>query len=383
MQTYTFESILGLFGKDIKDNIFLMFTFADGQEPMAISSVDEASLPYQNYYLFNNGGLYDTNVSVVSEAFWNMGVESFSNFLKDVAKTEPKTIFLTKDVLKFRYRQEKALQNIQRNVSLGLNTIEILQKEKQILIQHQKDIEKNKSFTYVATEQYVCKTKVHDGFVAINCKACHITCYETVVKGYDREEFLAVCIDNCCPTCPQRCDISKHKAEQISYIYKRRKIQRTSNFLKKKYEESLGKKMDTQRAIEECSRRMAEVYDETLNLVEKARRCEVKLREIALKPDALSIKNYIDLLIEAEKTKSSDNLAERLVSLTELKELCTLKQSVLSGTFKPFEEYFDPGYDVGLKEPDICQELTNTGKLHQVNGIVNQKCINTFNYLVL
>ena len=67
------------------------------------------------------------------------------------------------------------------------------------------------------------------------------------------------------------------------------------------------------------------------------------------------------------------------MSLTELKELCTLKQSVLSGAFKPFEENFDPGYDVGLKEPDICQELTNTGKLFQVNGIVNQKCINVLN----
>ena len=139
--------------------------------------------------------------------------------------------------------------------------------------------------------------------------------------------------------------------------------------------------MDTQRAIEECSRRMAVVYDETLKLVEKARRCEVKLREIALKPDALPIKNYIDLLIEAEKRKSSDNLAERLVSLNELKELCTLKQSVLSGTFKPFGEYH--GYDVGLKELDINHEPTKTGELFEVNGIVNQKCINVLNYLVL
>ena len=74
-------------------------------------------------------------------------------------------------------------------MSLGLNTIEELQKQKQILIQNQKDIEKNKSFTYVATEQYVCETKVHDGFVAINCKACHITCYETVVKEAIERNF--------------------------------------------------------------------------------------------------------------------------------------------------------------------------------------------------
>ena len=321
MQKYIFDSILGLFGKDIKDNIFLMFTFADEPKPLAMNAIQEASLPHRNYYLFNDGGLYGSNMSVVSKAFWDMGVESFSNFLGDVSKTDPKTICLTKDVLKFRYRQEKALQNIQRNMYLGLNTIEALQKEKQVLTQHQKDIEKNRSFTYWATEQYHCETKVHDGFVAINCKACHITCYEAVVKGCDREEFLAICIDDSCPTCPEKCDISMHEAEEISYIFKRRKVQRTSNFLKKRYEESLGKKTDTQRAIEECSRRMEKVYDETLQLVEEARKCEVKLRQIALKPDALSINNYIDLLIEAEQGKSNENSVERLESLNELREL--------------------------------------------------------------
>ena len=37
MQTYIFDSILRLFGKDIEDNIFLMFTFADGPKPQAMS----------------------------------------------------------------------------------------------------------------------------------------------------------------------------------------------------------------------------------------------------------------------------------------------------------------------------------------------------------
>ena len=374
MQKYIFNSILGLFGKDIEDNIFLMFTFADGQKPLAMSAIQEVSLPYRNYYLFNNGSLYETNMNVVSNAFWEIGVESFCKFLKDVAETDPKTICLTKEVLKFRYRQETALQSIQRNMYLGLNMIESLQREKQVLIQHQKDIEKNRSFTYWATEQYICETKVHDGFVAINCKACHVTCYEAVVKGRDREEFLTICIDGSCSTCPEKCDISMHKAEQISYVFKRREVQQTSNFLKKKYEESLGKKMDTQRAIEECSRQMDKVYDETLNLVEEARLCEVKLRQIALKPDALSIKDYIDLLIEAEKGKSDDNSVERLESLNQFKELRKLKRSVLSGDFKPFDEYFDQSDDAVLTESKIDHEPDDIEpknyELFQVNKMI-------------
>ena len=78
---------------------------------------------------------------------------------------------------------------------------------------------------------------------------------------------------------------------------------RTSEELRNSYEEALGKKMTAEQIIEECANRILEVRNETLDFVERARRCIARLDEIALRPDPLSSVDYIDLMIEAEKHK--------------------------------------------------------------------------------
>ena len=80
---------------------------------------------------------------------------------------------------------------------------------------------------------------------------------------------------------------------------------RTSEELRKSYEEALGKKLTAEQIIEECANRILEVRNETLDFVEKARRCIARLNEIALRPDPLSTVDYIDIMIENEKHKVS------------------------------------------------------------------------------
>lgn len=57
-QMYIFETVLGIFGNDVKNNIFLMTTFADGQKPKVLSAVKKAQVPYNQYFKFNNSALY-------------------------------------------------------------------------------------------------------------------------------------------------------------------------------------------------------------------------------------------------------------------------------------------------------------------------------------
>ena len=89
---------------------------------------------------------------------------------------------------------------------------------------------------------------------------------------------------------------------------------RTSEELRKSYEEALGKKMTAEQIIEECANRILEVRNETLDFVEKARRCIARLDEIALRPDPLSSIDYIDLMIETEKNKVTDCFLKRLAN---------------------------------------------------------------------
>ena len=59
-QKYIVDQVLQLFAKDIKDNIFLFFTFADGQPPPVLKVIKEEKIPHAKgrQFKFNNSALY-------------------------------------------------------------------------------------------------------------------------------------------------------------------------------------------------------------------------------------------------------------------------------------------------------------------------------------
>ena len=46
-QKYIFESILAIFGNDVKDNISFLVTFTDGQTPPVLEAIKEADIAHQ------------------------------------------------------------------------------------------------------------------------------------------------------------------------------------------------------------------------------------------------------------------------------------------------------------------------------------------------
>ena len=59
-QKYIFDSILSIYGRDVASNIFMMTTFADGQDPPVMDAIAEAKIPHQKYFKFNNSALFVT-----------------------------------------------------------------------------------------------------------------------------------------------------------------------------------------------------------------------------------------------------------------------------------------------------------------------------------
>ena len=86
---YVFEAMLGVFGRDIADHIFLMTTFADGLRPAVLTTVKAANFPYKQYFKFNNSALYAIKSShsgdsddedkggSLEELSWKIGINSF------------------------------------------------------------------------------------------------------------------------------------------------------------------------------------------------------------------------------------------------------------------------------------------------------------------
>ena len=157
-QTYILDKVLSLFGKDIKDNIFVFCTFGDNprREPEAIKTLDVAKVPYSNkYYQFNLGDLYNMEQTCeFNRGYWKMGAESFKSFFKDLGLTEAKSLQLTKDVIHKRSQLEEALSNIQENIKVEVNELQKLDKERAVVKKYEIEIDRNRNFTYEVNEQF-------------------------------------------------------------------------------------------------------------------------------------------------------------------------------------------------------------------------------------
>ena len=69
-----------MFGDNIKDNIFIMITFADGHEPPVLKTLENAKVPYKTSFIFNNSALFSPRTSRI----WNTILGDGEKQLRDV-----------------------------------------------------------------------------------------------------------------------------------------------------------------------------------------------------------------------------------------------------------------------------------------------------------
>ena len=137
-QQYVFDRILAMFGKDIKENVLVLFTFADGQKPQALSAMLEAGIleGESNFFKFNNSALFVANSGEDDEdnfdrMFWKMGIRSFEKFFQELGGMESKSLVLTKQVLEERTQLEVRLSGLREKIALGVYKLSELQTVKE------------------------------------------------------------------------------------------------------------------------------------------------------------------------------------------------------------------------------------------------------------
>ena len=353
-QRYIFDSVLSLFGKDIEDNIFMFCTFASlGKKlPAVLDAVNAANIPHSGHFKFNHEGIYSLDRNDWEEdeikslqASWNLGRTNFRNFFTRLHLVEPKSLQMTKEVLLERAELEDALTNIQENIMLAVHELEKLNKEKEVLKKYEQDMDSKKHIEYQVNEQFTEIADVPDGFTAVNCKTCNVTCLKT------RYPWKNSNLEDCwlfrevsgksdgagCHKCPSKCEWKAHKCENKYYVTKIKRITKTVGQLIQQlqgsYKDTQGRKMTAEQTIKECQERIDEV-GETVKLVEKARTCIEKLDRIALMPDPVSRDDYIDLMIEFAKIRAGDDLEKRIQALMQLKERQEVRRSMAVGKEK-------------------------------------------------
>ena len=345
-QKYIFDSILALFGKDIGENIVMFLTYADSQKPPILDSLKTFEMPYKTYFKINNAVLYAQKCEQdqdddFDEVFWNMCNKNLSKFLCDhISQAKPKTLVLTNEVLEERHRLEVHVQGIHFDIQRGLNTLEQLQTEIQVLKKHKAALDANKDFKYKVTEEKIKLKPIPPGTYTTNCQKCKRTChFPCGIKDNENKINCWAMTDGVCRICPNHCVWNIHFNLPHTYVIKRKEVTKTSKDLKEKYKDAYGKTLNAseiiKKVLEEFNNRQKNVVD----LIDKIRKCIERLNEIALKPNPMSVKEYVEILIETEKAEARPGFLQRIKQLTNVLKQAEFIQKLACEGVQPFEKY--------------------------------------------
>nr|XP_009669300.1 PREDICTED: uncharacterized protein LOC104141623 [Struthio camelus australis] len=344
-QKYVFDSVLSIFGKDVKNNIQVLVTFADGQTPPVLEAIKTAEVPCAKdakgnpvHFKFNNSSLFahnagaDDSSSDFDAMFWKMGAISMQKFFQFLSTVESRSLTLTKEVLQERKELEVAVEGLQPQIKAALTKLEELKKTQETLEHHKDEMEANKNFEYevqkiVPVQKDISKT----GQYITNCQNCHYTCHYPCKISNDINKHSCAAIEKisgCCTVCPRKCCWNNHFNQKYKFEYEVVKEKQTYAQLKEKYEKAHGKVLSAKNLVEKLQEEYKEVRERLLGLITRSSESLQRLQEIALKPNPLSTPEYIDMLIKSEEHELKPGYMERIQSLKDVRQAAEIIQKI-------------------------------------------------------
>ncbi|KAK2822827.1 hypothetical protein Q5P01_022892 [Channa striata] len=342
-QRYVFDSVLSIFGKDVAENIEMLVTFADGKQPPVLEAINVSGVPCPKndiglpvHFKFNNSALFADNRCTrvcdedsdgdgdnFDEMFWNMGAKSMEKFFTALGKMTTKSLLMTQEVLKEQKQLETAVEGLQPQVRVGLAKLEEMKTIKEKIKEHEAALTSNKNFEIeLDVIRPVKQQLTQKGAYITNCQKCSITCHYPCAIANDNEKRGCAAMDNAgmCTVCPGKCVWNVHFNQTYRWEYVRVKEKQTLQELKDKYEKATKEKMTVQQLIERQEEEILRLQGVVVSLMDQSATCITRLQEIALRPNPLTTPEYIDMLIEGEKSEAKEGYQARIKSLEAMKE---------------------------------------------------------------
>ena len=346
-QQYVFDTILAMFGKDIKKNILVLFTFADGQKPQALSAMLEAGIleDESNFFKFNNSALFVANSAEDDEEnfdrmFWRMGIKSFEKFFLELAKMEPKSLVLTKQVLDERAQLEVQLSGLREKINLGVNKLSELQQLTRVCNQHAADINANKNFKFTVEEAKRVQVKMDTGTYTTNCLVCNYTChFPCKISRNDKKDGCAAMSNGSCRECPNKCHWSEHVNDAYRYDTQYETVEKEYDEIKERFDVAVEGQSMVEAIIKQVEQDFNKTNSIVLNFVAEMQRGLKKLSEIALKKDPLQQVDYLDLLIESEKSQAKPGWQDRVSALQITRDAAVQINRLRKPGFDPWKDF--------------------------------------------
>ncbi|XP_045906821.1 uncharacterized protein LOC123971847 [Micropterus dolomieu] len=343
-QRYVFDSVLSIFGKDVAENIEMLVTFADGKQPPVLEAINVSGVPCPKndiglpvHFKFNNSALFADNRSIsdrtsggddedddnFDEMFWNMGTKSMEKFFTSLGKLTTKSLLMTQEVLKERKQLETAVEGLQPQVKAGLAKLEEIKTTKEKIKDHETVMTSNENYEIeVEVIKPVQIQLTKKGEYITNCQTCSITCHYPCMIADDSAKHGCAAMDRTgrCTVCPGKCIWNVHFNQTYRWDYVQVKEKRTLQELKDKYEKATKEKMTVQELIERQEEEIVHLQDMMVSLMDQSAQSITRLQEIALRPNPLTTPEYIDMLIEGEKSEAKAGYQARIQSLEAMKD---------------------------------------------------------------
>ena len=335
-QRYIFDSILAVFGKDIRSNIFVLVTFADGKPPPVFDALREAEVPYEKGFTFNNSALYvNPSNNQTGKIFWNMGKKGFEDFFKILNETEAKSLTLTSEVLHTRKTLEEKISIVQKQIIAGMQHLSIMREEEEELAKNKRLIADSQDFSYVVSEEQVMKKDLPVGQHTTTCLTCNRTCHDNcaIPDDSNKKGCVAMGRDGYCTVCPKHCIWSNHKNLPYLIYLETKKVTKTYGQTKEQYNAAQQDKNKNLNVIDQIKAEYNELMEDNKNLVTEVKDCINRLQEIALRPHPISEIEYIDILIENEEEAKKIGYKDRVKILKELRQKAVNIQHIKEDKF--------------------------------------------------
>ncbi|EFX63113.1 hypothetical protein DAPPUDRAFT_32361, partial [Daphnia pulex] len=332
-QQYIFDSILSIFGQDIKDNIRLMVTFADGALPPVLGAVKEAGIPSPMdpatglplHHKFNNSIFFTSNkgdrqTNEFNRTYFDMAVGGFHKFFDDLSRMETKSLTLTREVLEERKRLESLVEGLQLRTQIKLTRIDEFQQIKRILAENHEQMDATRNFEFEVEFLVPKSTDIsRTGQFTSNCQKCRTTCHFPCRQAHDADKHRCSVMDSkgSCMIC--KCPWNVHFNQKYRYEMVKEKVQRSSDAIRQQYQEATSEAMTNEQLLERIQKEIDDYEAQLLDLMQLTYPCIQRLNEIALRPHPLSAPDYINLMIETEKQEHRPGYQQRIATLHKLR----------------------------------------------------------------
>ena len=262
-QKYIFDSILAIFGKDVRDNIRFLVTFTDGQTPPVLEAIKEANINHQLdthgqplHYRFNNSGFFTSNQiegdTDFGSMFWKLGMKNFESFFSGLSTMMTRSLTLTKEVLEERKHINVTIEGLTVKINNQLTKMEELRKTKQVFENYSDQINANKDFKYTVTVSRGDRIEITDGKCTTNCSKCSMSCHFPCGLAItdDKQRCAAMDKKGFCESCPMKCKWDMHVNQNYHWVFQNVTETRTYDDIKKKYEEAVQEQLSTEGVLQ-------------------------------------------------------------------------------------------------------------------------------------